>query len=383
MGFTSGKSLIGATTIDWPDQYKRNVVMWKVPRNIRMNDNIVVREDEYAVFYRDGKAIMYIDRPDRYALTSLDAPIIGKLMQYLAGVKQDAEVYYLQRKPFDVKFGSKQPYQFKDKDFGIVNLRLFGEARYHVTVPENFINEFVGTLNYSTADEISGRIMEQIVMVTYDVLGDMKEKGLGVTDLASQLTTIEQFVLERAKDHFELYGLEVQKISGLYISMPEEVQKAVDARSSMQVLGTDYMGYQAGQAMRDAAQNPSGGGGAAGAGVGFGAGMGMGYMMIDAMGRSAQGGPAPGGTAPGPAPGQVPCTACGVMITAGSKFCPHCGETQATGKPCASCGQPLPPNSKFCPGCGAKQGGPVKCPGCGKEAPAGTKFCPECGGKMG
>jgi len=297
-------SLIGATTMDWPDQYKRGVIMWKVPRNIKMNDNIVVREDEFAVFYRDGKALMYIDKPDRYALTSQNAPIIGKLIQYLSGVKQWAEVYYLQRKPFDVKFGSKQPYQFRDKDFGIVNLRLFGEARYRVSIPENFINEFVGTLNYTTADEINGRIQEQIVLLTYDVLGDLKNKGTGVTDLASQLTTIEQFVLERAKEHFELYGIELQKLSGLYISMPEEVQKAVDQRSSMQVLGADYMTYQTGQAMREAASNPSGGG-AAGTGVGLGAGMGMGVgmagMISQAMASTTQQQAAPAAAAAAPA----------------------------------------------------------------------------------
>ena len=373
-------SLIGATTLDWPDQYKRGVIMWKVPRNIKMNDNIVVREDEFAVFYRDGKALMYIDKPDRYALTSQNAPIIGKLIQYLSGVKQWAEVYYLQRKPFDVKFGSKQPYQFRDKDFGIVNLRLFGEGRYRVSIPENFINEFVGTLNFQTADEINSRIQEQIVLLTYDVLGDMKNKGTGVTDLASQLTTIEQFVLERAKEHFELYGIELQKLSGLYISMPEEVQKAVDQRSSMQVLGADYMTYQTGQAMREAAANPSGGG-AAGTGVGLGAGMGMGYMMMDTMNRQRAGPPGAPGAAPGPAAGMTPCTACGVMIAAGTKFCPQCGATQATAKPCASCGQPVAPGVQFCPNCGAKQG-TVKCPACGKDVQAG-KFCPECGGKLG
>ena len=80
-------SLLGSTTLDWPDANKRGVIMWKVPRNIKMNDNIVVREDEYAVFYRDGKALTYIDRPDRYALTSLNAPIVGKLVQLLSGVK--------------------------------------------------------------------------------------------------------------------------------------------------------------------------------------------------------------------------------------------------------------------------------------------------------
>ena len=102
--------------------------MYRVPRLIRFNDNIVVREDEIAVFYRDGKALAYLDRPDRYALTSINAPIVGTIVKALSGVVQQAEVVYLQKRAFDGKFGSKQPYQFRDNDFGVVNLRVFGSS---------------------------------------------------------------------------------------------------------------------------------------------------------------------------------------------------------------------------------------------------------------
>lgn len=373
-------SLIGAKTFNWEDQNKRGVMMYRVPRNIRLNDNIVVREDEFAVFFRDGKAMTYIDRPDRYALTSLNAPIVGKLVEMLSGVRQEAEVFYLHKKPFDGKYGSKQPYPFKDPDFGIVNLRIFGEFRYRIYEPANFINQFVGTHNLTTSAEVEGRIREQMVVLIYDVLGDLKERNMGVTDIAAHLTDIEQFVLDRTPDHFEMYGLKVEKLSGLYISMPEEVQKAVDARSSMQVLGTDYMGYQTAQAVREAAANPGGGGGGvAGAGVGLGAGLGMGYMMMDSMNRR---GGEPGQGGGGGAPPTAPCVKCGQMIPAGSKFCPHCGATQ--GATCPSCNASIKPGSKFCPNCGAKIGGePPKCPKCGAEVAPGAKFCPECGNKMG
>src|SRR5216117_112756 len=80
----------GSMTIAWDDQFKRQNIMWKVPRNVRMNDNVVVREDEIAVFYRDGKVLAYLDRPDRYALTSQNAPILGRLIQALSGVVQQA-----------------------------------------------------------------------------------------------------------------------------------------------------------------------------------------------------------------------------------------------------------------------------------------------------
>lgn len=80
-----GGSLFGSTTINWEDVYKGPNIMWRVPRNIRLNDNIVIREDEIAVFFRDGKVLAYIDRPDRYALTSLNAPIVGGLVKELSG----------------------------------------------------------------------------------------------------------------------------------------------------------------------------------------------------------------------------------------------------------------------------------------------------------
>jgi membrane protease subunit (stomatin/prohibitin family) len=380
-------SLMGADTFIWDDANKRNNVMWKIPRNIRLNDNIVVREDEIAVFYRDGKALAYFDRPDRYALTSQNAPIIGGLIHALSGVQQQAEVFYLQKRAFDAKFGSKQPYQFRDKDFGMVNLRVFGEFRYKLKDPANFIVQFVGALNAQTAMDVEERTKEQVVIVVYDALGKMKEKGMGVADLAANLTTIEQVVLERCKDHFELYGLLIDKLSGLYINMPEEVQKAVDAKASMTILGTNYMQYQAGQAMRDAASNPGGGaGGVAGAGVGLGAGVGMGYMMVDAM-RQQPGGLAPtaqpAGMAGGGGMALKACISCGAQIPVDAGFCPKCGKPQqAPGKTCPKCGATVPADAMFCPKCGQRMGGGV-CSKCGAALEAGVKFCPKCGQPTG
>jgi membrane protease subunit (stomatin/prohibitin family) len=376
-------SLIGADTFIWDDAFKRNNVMWKLPRNIKLNDNIVVREDEIAVFYRDGKALAYFDRPDRYALTSQNAPIIGGLIKALTGVQQQAEVFYLQKRAFDAKFGSKQPYQFRDKDFGMVNLRVFGEFRYKVKDPANFITQFVGTLNAQTAADIEERTKEQVVIVVYDSLGKMKEKGMGVADLAANLTTIEQVVLERCKDHFELYGISVEKLSGLYINMPEEVQKAVDAKSSMTILGTNYMQYQAGQAMRDAANQPGGAaGGAVGAGVGVGAGFGMGYMMVDAM-RQQPPQQQQGGGAPMQAMAVKACVKCQNQIAQDAMFCPKCGaQQQAPGKACPKCGANVPGDAAFCPKCGQRMGGGA-CAKCGASLEAGAKFCPKCGQPTG
>ncbi|HEV2449414.1 MAG TPA: SPFH domain-containing protein [Thermoplasmata archaeon] len=371
-----GGSLIGATTVAWEDVYKGGNVLWRVPRNIRYGDNIVVREDESAVFYRDGKALSYINQPGRFALTSLNAGILGNLIQAISGVRQEAEVYYLQRRIFDGKFGSAEPYVFRDPDFGLVNLRLFGEFRWKVAKPDLFINEFVGTFGAVTTDAVVARLRDQMVILVYNTLGKLKDQGMRVTDLAGQLTTIEQAVLGAAPVHFDPFGIELNQLQGLSVSLPDDVQAAIDTRSKMGVLGVNYMQYQAGQAMTTAAANPSGGAGAlAGAGVGLGAGLGMGYGMTGAMQGSMQ-----------PQAQGSPCPKCGTMIPAGSRFCPSCGASTAPAPAgptitCPKCNASMSASAKFCPSCGAPAPAPRACPKCGTAVPSG-KFCPNCGTAM-
>jgi membrane protease subunit (stomatin/prohibitin family) len=354
----TGGSVFGSTTINWEDQYKQDNVMWKVPRNIRLNDNIVVREDEIAVFYRDGKVLTYFDQPNRYALTDFNAPIVGNLLKFFTGVVQQAEVYYLQKRFMDGKFGSTQPYQFTDPTFGIVNLRVFGEYRWRVSSPENFINQFVGTFNAATSSDVEDRLKEQTLIILYNALGKMKAQGLKVTDLAGNLTNIEQMVLSTAPDNVGLYGVEINKISGLTISLPDEVQKAIDTRSQMQVLGVNYLQYQAGQAMTDAANNPSG---VAGVGAGLGVGLGAGVGVGSAFGQAMMGGM--GGMGQGPTRS---CSNCGSIIPLNTAFCPNCGAAQSN----------LQQQSQQQPQQAAK---PKFCPNCGTALTASAKFCPTCG----
>jgi membrane protease subunit (stomatin/prohibitin family) len=379
---STGGSLIGATTINWEDAYKGNNVMWRVPRNIRWNDNVVVRQDETAVFYRDGKVLAYLERPDRYALTSLNAPILGNLVKELSGVRQEAEVYYLQRRIFDGKFGSTEPYVFRDPDFGLVQLRVFGSYRWRVAAPDNFINTFVGTFGAVTTPDVEARLRDQMVLLVYNTLGKLKDQGMRVTDLAPQLLTIEQAVLGAVPQHFGPLGVEVSQLQGLSVSVPDDVQQAIDTRSKMGVLGVNYMQYQAGQAMTTAAANPSGGAGAlAGAGVGLGAGLGIGYGMAGQMSQ-----------AYGPGP-MAPCPKCGTLVPPGTRFCPSCGQPMggppAAGGgggtvPCPKCGQPVAVGAKFCPNCGASTAPPPPrtCPKCGKTVSTTGKFCPECGAAL-
>ncbi len=266
---------------------------------------------------------------------------------------------------------------FRDPDFGLVNLRVFGSYRWRVGSPDNFINQFVGTFGAVATPDVENRLREQMVILVYNTLGKMKDQGTQVTDLASSLTTIEQAVLGAAPQHFSQFGIELNQLQGLSINLPDEVQKAVNTRSKMGVLGVNYMQYQAGQALTTAAANPSGGAGAmAGAGVGLGAGLGMGYGMAGQMQGMYQQGPS------------TPCPKCGTLVPAGdpvlSRMRPgarrSCRGTNrrsvpevrtagpgrrqvlpqlwsldgAPGTPHVSQVQsPVPGPSKFCPNCGA------------------------------
>jgi len=369
---TAGRQegLVGAMTVAWDDQFKRNNIMWKVPRNIRMNDNIVVREDEIAVFYRDGKVLAYLDRPDRYALTSQNAPILGRLIQALSGVVQQAEVYYLQKRIFDGKFGSKEPFLFTDPDFDMIQLRAFGEFRYKIGDAETFINQFVGTFGAATSAEVEDRIKDELMKQLNVTLGKMKAGGLRVVDLAASLNDIEQGVLANARPHFKTIGVEIVQMAGMNIPLPESVKAALEKMASAKVLGrantAAYQQFAVADALRDAAQNPSGG--AAGIGLGLGAGIGMGAAM---------GSQVPGMMQPAAQQQVKACPKCGANNPVNMKFCGTCGaDTTAGGKPCVKCGKPVAPGLKFCGECGSAQ--TVKCPD-GHEAPGNMKFCPECG----
>ena len=303
---------------------------------------------------------------------------MGKLVKALSGVQQQAEVYYLQRRFIDGKFGSAEPYQFTDPTFGVVSLRVFGEYRWKISSVEDFISQFVGSFNTETSSQVEDRLREQVVILVYNALGKMKEQGLKITDLSANLTTIEQAVIATAPDHFRQYGVEINKIQQLNISLPDDVQKAVDTRSVMSVLGVNYMQYQAGQAITEAAKNPSGIAGlGAGLGVCVGAGAGMGYAFSSQMMGAQQ------------PPGRS-CPKCGTLVPQNNKFCPNCGASmqQQTANviKCPKCGTEVKEGSRFCPNCGNQMEQPepktVKCPDCGTDIHSNVKFCPNCGRKM-
>ena len=383
---SSGSDIEGADAragFYWVEDYKGDNLIWRLPRNIILNDNVLVREDEYGIFFRDGKALAVFDRTDRYALTTQNIPILKDIIGATMGNVQIGEFYWAQKREFRDKFGTSQPLAFRDSDFGVVQLRMFGQFAYKVSDPMLLITQFVGTKGLTKSEEVVDWLKSQIVMVLNDILGELKtKKQMGVLDMPAYLQEIEQMCLAKLTAETENYGLKIMKFAGLTISMPDEVQEAINKRGAMSALGVNYMQYQSGKAIENIGVGAAQGGDGAGfamMGAGMGAGIGMGNMMMQGMG----GGAAPFGQAQPAAAAPVgkACSKCGTAVPDGAKFCPGCGEKQDAGSFCPECGAAVPAGAKFCPECGKKMGA-AACPKCGAELSPGAKFCPECGERV-
>lgn len=383
----SGGSVLGATTFMWDDAAKGENVLFRIPRNIRWNDNVVVREDESAVFFRDGKVLTVLDRPGRFGLSTLNVPVLTELQRIVTGVQPVAEVYYVQRRELRGKFGSSEAMTFRDQDFGLVRLRIFGQFAYKIVNPIQFITQMVGSKGFENSDQVVSWLKGIIIMQLNDTLGELKsKKQLSVVDMPAYLDEIGQMLLSKVETNVSEYGVKIMRIVELNINLPEEVQKAVDTRSGIGALGlTDqkqkdaYLAFQAGGAMRDAAKQEGGAAGAgAGAGVGLGAGMGMGMMMASQLGQTMQQQPQQQPQAA--RPNGIKCPSCGADLPPGSKFCTNCGSKIGAGNTCPKCKADVPAGSKFCPSCGNKF--LSNCPKCNIELTPGAKFCPGCGTKI-
>lgn len=335
-------------TFYWPDAHKGENVIWRLPENMKWNDNVVVREDEYGVFLRDGKALRIFDIPDRYALTTQNISGIQRVADKLMGVIQIGEFYWVQKREFRSNFGTVEPLTYRDNDFGLVRIRAFGQFAYRVFDPMLLITQFVGTKGMTTSDEIVNWLKNQIVMILNDTLGELKsQKGMSILDMPAQLQIIEQLCLGKLTPQTQAYGLKITKFSNINLNLTDEVQAAIDKRGAMSTLGVNYMQYQTGKAVEGVGIGAAQGGDASGF-AGLGAGMGAGLSMAQAMMKGMEGQDLTDKS--------LTCHKCGKQIPETAKFCPECGaSTSSTNTTCKKCGGKMPENAKFCPGCGDKQ----------------------------
>jgi excisionase family DNA binding protein len=277
--------------IEAPDQ-QRNQMVVRVPEvgagDFRLGSAIIVRESQAAVFYRDGKALDVFG-PGRHQITTANLPLLSSLLRLATGGNDlfTAEVYFVNMIEFtDWKWGTQEPVTLRDQDFGVVRVRAFGNYSVQVSDPQLFVTKIVGTGSGYQTNQIQDFLRGIIVARFADVLGETK---VPVLDLPSMQDEVAAAVRSKLSDEFDSFGLALKTFFLQNISLPEEVQKAIDQRAAMGAIGDmqRFMQYQAAQAVRDAAQQ-EGGGGLTGAGVGLGAGAGLGAVLGQTMAQSMQ-----------------------------------------------------------------------------------------------
>lgn len=270
--------------IEWTDD-SRDTVAWRFPRHqneIKSGAKLVVREGQAAVFVDQGR-IADVFEPGTYTLDTANLPILTTFEGWKYGFESPfkAEVYFVNTRRFpDQKWGTKNPIMLRDPEFGPTRLRAFGTYAFRVSDPATFLGQLVGTSGDVDTGAVTDQIRNIVVARFTDVLG---ESNLAALDMAANTDELGGFVAEKIAGDLEEYGVEVLNLFVENVSLPPAVEKALDQRTSMGVIGDlgKYTQYQTAQAIGDAAKNP--GGGAAAAGVGFGAGMAMANQMGGAM----------------------------------------------------------------------------------------------------
>jgi membrane protease subunit (stomatin/prohibitin family) len=312
---------------------------------VRLGSQLIVEESQQAVFFRDGKALDTFG-PGRHTLATQNVPLVASLFGIPFGGTSpfQAAVLFVSTKTFlDLKWGTKEPVVYRDKEIAMVRLRAFGKFAVRVTNAQLFVNTVVGTVGAYTSDRVESYFRDVIVARLTDLLGENLQT---IFDLPKVYDELAIGLKARVTEDFAKYGIDLVDLILGAITPPEEVQRMIDERSGMGVVGdmNAYLKFKTARAIGDAAQQP---GGAAGAGIGLGAGVGVGMMLPQMMRDAMQGG---GGSAPGPAP------AAPAAAPAGGAAAGAAGEGGAAPTPafCSQCGNKLPPGSRFCSNCGAK-----------------------------
>jgi membrane protease subunit (stomatin/prohibitin family) len=364
--------------IEWLDN-TGDTMVYRFPvqgQEIKNGAQLIVRESQAAVFVHEGQ-VADVFGPGRFTIDGGNTPILSKLGAWKYGFNSPfkSEVYFVNTKQFtDMKWGTSNPIMLRDQDFGIVRLRAFGGYSLRIADPSGFIKEITGTNAHFQTEDLDGQLKRAIVTEFTDALGELKIPAL---DLAAQYKEMGDAIRGKINEEFRTWGLEVTKFYIENISVPPEVEAALDKRASMGALGDAqrYMQFQAADALRDAAQNEGGG---AGLGAGLGAGFAVGNQMANVFGGQQQGG---GGQGQGQA-ATVTCPNCGKANAPSAKFCADCGgKMEVAQVPCVKCGANLREGAKFCSECGSSQE-KQKCTNCQAELAPGAKFCPECGTKV-
>lgn len=289
--------------IQFLDETNRSLVQRIPPEgtaDIKIGAQLIVYENQEAIFFRDGKAL---DRfgPGRYTLTTANVPLVTRLLTIpWEKAPFQCSVYFIGKQVFlDQKWGTRQPIVFRDPQFGMVRLRSFGKYSFRVRDAEVLVNTVVGTQGKYTTEEVAGFLKDLVVARLTDLLGSLK---MSVLDLPAKYDEIASGTRAKVAMDFTKYGLELVDFFINAITPPDEVQRMIDTRSGMAAVGdlNSFLKYQMAQSLTKMAEKGGEASGAMGMGYGAGFGMMMPGMMQQAM-REAAGSASQGDRPPGPA----------------------------------------------------------------------------------
>lgn len=272
--------------IDWTDS-TNDTIVYKFPRfqnEIKMDAKLTVRESQVAVFMNEG-TIADVFQPGMYELSTQNMPILTTLKGWKYGFNSPfkADVFFISTKQFiNQKWGTKNPIMLRDAEFGPIRLRAFGTYAFKVNDAAKFLKEISGTDSQYTVEEVNEQLQNIAVSRGMDALAESK---IPVLDLSSNTDEVSKIITDKIKPEFNEIGLDLTKFLIENISLPPEVEQALDKRSSMGIIGNlgAYTQFQAANAMEEAAKNPNGGGM-----MGAGMGAGMGFGMMNQMGNAFQ-----------------------------------------------------------------------------------------------
>src|SRR6266851_668339 len=284
---------------------------------------------QFAVFVNEGRVADAFG-PGLYTLTTQTLPILTYIMNWDKAFKSPfkSDVYFFStRIQTDQHWGTQNPITIRDKEFGAIRLRGFGIYSYHLSDAKTFYSKISGTRDIYRVSDLAGQLRNTIISKMTDAFAASQVPFL---DMAANQGALAEKISETLKPSFTEYGLTLDSFVVENLSLPAELQKALDQRISMNVLGDmgKFTQYQVAQAIPIAAANE--GGGAVGMGAGLGAGVAMGQAMMDAVKKATS----------APASGAAPAAA---------------GTPGAETKFCGECGKPIPRSAKFCPECGKPQ----------------------------
>ena len=281
--------------IEWTEAGD-GTLAWRFPmqdREIQNGGSLTVRESQMAVFVNEGK-VADVFGPGRHTLTTATLPVLTYLQNWDKLFKSPfkSDVYFFStRQQIDQRWGTTQPVTIRDKDFGAVRLRAFGNYAYRITDPRLFHTEISGTRDAYTAADLDGQLRGLMLQHISDAVAS---SGVAFLDLAANQIEFAKALMDATQPSFAALGLKLEGVTMQNISLPEELQKILDQKIGMGMVGGDmgkFMQYQTAQAIPKFAEGAAGGGGGVvGDAMGLGAGVALGQVMAQQLSQGLQGG---------------------------------------------------------------------------------------------